>query len=160
MEELKKITMSLVFIIKDNKVLMGQKKRGFAQGTFNGFGGKQDPGETLVQTMIRETQEEVGLTPIDFEQVAKITFDAWYKGEHSLLNMNAFICTKYEGTITETEEMTFEWFDLDKIPYDKMLEDDKLWVPQVMEGKKLIGNVVFDKDLKMLSKDFKVVEKI
>ena len=160
MEELKKITMSLVFIIQDGKVLLGQKKRGFAKGTYNGFGGKQDPGETLIQTMIRETQEEIGVTPVEYEQVAKITFDAWYKGEHSLLNMNAFCCTKYEGTLAETEEMTFEWFKISEIPYDQMLEDDKLWVPQVMAGKKLVGNVVFDKDLKMLSKDFKEVDSI
>ena len=38
--------LSLVFVIdeKNEKVLLGRKKRGFGMGKWNGFGGKMDPG--------------------------------------------------------------------------------------------------------------------
>lgn len=44
MEQLKVLNTTLVLIRKDNKVLLAEKKRGFAKGTYNGIGGKQDPG--------------------------------------------------------------------------------------------------------------------
>ena len=112
------INTTLVLILKNGKVLLAQKKRGFAMGTFNGIGGKQDPGETIEQAMIRETQEEIGVTPTAFKQVGLIRFDTWYKGERVDLNLNIYTCTHFAGEIIETEEMIPEWFDMDKIPFD------------------------------------------
>ena len=80
--KLKILNTTLLLIFKDNKVLLGEKKRGFAKGTLNGIGGKQDPGETNEQAMVRETQEEIGVTPIDYRLIGEIFFDTWYKGEH------------------------------------------------------------------------------
>ena len=51
-----------------------------------------------------------------------------------------------EGDIIETEEMIPTWFDLDKIPFDKMLQDDLLWYEYFLADKKFIGKVKF-KDL-------------
>ena len=82
MEELRKINTTLVLILKNDKILLGEKKRGFAKGTINGIGGKPDPGETIEQAMIRETQEEIGVTPLSYELIGKINFNVWYKGEH------------------------------------------------------------------------------
>ena len=78
--KLKTLNTTLLLIFKDNKVLLGEKKRGFAKGTLNGIGGKQDPGETNEQAMVRETQEEIGVTPIDYRHIGEIYFDMWYKG--------------------------------------------------------------------------------
>lgn len=155
MENLKKINTTLVLIFDDkNKVLLAQKKRGFAQGTFNGIGGKQDPGESIEQAMIRETQEEIGVTPIDYKQVGLIKFDVWYKGERSDLNLNIFTCTKFEGKIVETEEMIPQWFETNKIPFDKMLPDDVMWFPIVLKGGYVIGSSKLEKDLKTCTNDF------
>ncbi|MEW5720741.1 MAG: DNA mismatch repair protein MutT, partial [Chloroflexota bacterium] len=38
---------TLVFLTRDNQILLGLKKRGFAQGKLNGFGGKIEAGETI-----------------------------------------------------------------------------------------------------------------
>ncbi len=35
-------------------MLLGEKKRGFGEGYFNGFGGKVEAGETVQQAAIRE----------------------------------------------------------------------------------------------------------
>ncbi len=158
MDNLKRINTTLTLFIKDNKILLGEKKRGFAKGTLNGIGGKQDPGETIEQAMIRECEEEIGAKPTDYTQVGKINFDLWYKGEHADMQMYIYTCHKYLGQIKETEEIIPHWFDINNPPYDRMLEDDLLWLPKVLEGKKVLGNVKFDKDMKMLHHDFKTVE--
>lgn len=42
------------FVVKDGKVLLGYKKRGFGVGKYNGFGGKVEPGELPRDAAIRE----------------------------------------------------------------------------------------------------------
>lgn len=158
MENLPKINTTLLLIIKDGKILLGEKKRGFAKGVLIGIGGKQDPGETMEQAMIRETQEEIGVTPKNYEQVAHIVFNTWYKGVHSLLNLNIYSASDYIGEIQETDEIIPGWYDLDSIPYERMLEDDKLWMVEVLKGKKIDGKVVFNENLVMQSHEFNEVE--
>lgn len=146
--EKKNINTTLILIMENNKILLARKKRGFAMGSYNGIGGKQDPGETIEQAMIRETQEEIGVTPIDYKQVGLIKFDMWYKGEPANLNLNIFTCTKFEGKICETEEMLPKWFDKGHIPFEQMLPDDVAWFPLVLDGNCVAGDVFLSKDLK------------
>lgn len=160
MEKLKNINATLTLFIKDGKILLGEKKRGFAKGTLNGIGGKQDPGETIEQAMVRECEEEIGAKPTNYAQVGKIKFDMWYKGEHSNMEMYIYKCFDFEGNIVETEEILPNWFDLNNIPFDRMLEDDLLWLPYVLEGKNVIGKVKFDQNMKMLYHNIKPVDKI
>lgn len=45
------------------EVLLGEKKRGFGMGKWNGFGGKVDPGDaSIVAAAAREIQEEANVT--------------------------------------------------------------------------------------------------
>lgn len=158
--KLRAINTTLLLIFKDNKVLLGEKKRGFAKGTLNGIGGKQDLGETNEQAMIRETQEEIGVTPIDYRHIGEIYFDMWYKGEHVNMNLNIYTCDKFAGKITETDEMKPGWYDIDKVPYDRMLQDDLLWMPMAIAGKKFKGNVVFNQDLVLQSHHFEETDEL
>lgn len=160
MEELKTIRATLALFVKGNKLLLGEKKRGFAKGTLNGIGGKQDPGETIDEAMIRECKEEIGAVPTKFEQVGRIDFDLWYKGEHPNMEMYIYKCFEFDGKIEETEEIIPAWFEIDKIPFDRMLADDLLWLPFVLKGEKVVGKVKFDKDMKMLYHNIKTLEEI
>lgn len=160
MENLKTIRTTLTLFIENGKILLGEKKRGFAKGTLNGIGGKQDPGETIEQAMIRECEEEIGAKPVEYSQVGRINFNLWYKGEHANMEMYIYKCFKYTGEIKETEEIIPNWFDLKNPPFERMLEDDLLWLPKVLDGKKIIGKVNFDQNMKMLYHNFKVVNQI
>ena len=52
--------LTLVLLRQENRVLLGMKKRGFGVGKWNGFGGKLEPGETVVEAAAREVREECG----------------------------------------------------------------------------------------------------
>lgn len=49
---------TLVFLRNDTHILLGLKKRGFGVNKWNGFGGKVEPNETIIDAAIRELQEE------------------------------------------------------------------------------------------------------
>ncbi|HAM37373.1 TPA: hypothetical protein DCP42_01480, partial [Patescibacteria group bacterium] len=61
---------TLCFLIRDDEILLAMKKRGFGKDRWNGVGGKPDGEETILETAIRETQEEIEVTPNDMEVVA------------------------------------------------------------------------------------------
>lgn len=135
-------------------ILLGMKKTKFGKGKYNGFGGGVEKGETLEQAVIRETFEEAGIQIKNPERMGKNLFQ-FDDGEQDHL-VHFFKSTEYTGIITETEEMTPEWFHIKDIPYEKMWEDDKYWLPLLLEGKKFKGIFHFDKDRKIY--DYKLNE--
>ena len=72
---MKKLQTTLLFLLKDKQILLAEKKRGFGVGKYNGIGGKLEPGETLTQTMIRETQEEIVVDVKPLPEINEIQMD-------------------------------------------------------------------------------------
>ena len=120
------------------------EKRGFGVGKYNGYGGKVKEGESVEQTALREFQEESELKAElkDLKKVGEFDFFFPHKPEFDQ-TVHTFLVTNYMGEPKETEEMAFEWFDIDKIPYYKMWDDDKYWLPKVLAGKILKARFVF-----------------
>ncbi|MES2631006.1 MAG: 8-oxo-dGTP diphosphatase [Patescibacteria group bacterium] len=137
-------TLSLLFLRRENEILLAMKKRGFGEGRWNGVGGKVEGDESVEQAMIRETQEEIGVTPTVYEKVGDIRFDEYFKGEPTLMHVHVFTCTEWSGEPTESEEMAPQWFKHKDIPYDKMWSDDPYWLPAVIEGKKISADFKLD----------------
>lgn len=138
---------TLCFIMRDGQILLIRKKRGLGAGKINGPGGRLEKGETSLMAAIRETQEEVGVTPTDLLQVGELFFQFLdgYK-----LHVAVFAASGCEGELCETEEATPMWTDIEKIPYHDMWEDDAYWLPLLLRRKKFCGRFVFDGD-KLLS---------
>ncbi len=137
-------TLCLVIGKGKNKILLGMKKRGFGQGKYNGFGGKVKENETIEQAALREFQEESELKT-DLGSLKKVAeMDFFFPHEPRFdQTVHTFLVEKWAGEPRETEEMAFEWFDMDKIPYSKMWDDDKYWLPKVIDGKILKAKFVF-----------------
>lgn len=139
---------TLCFLVKDNQILLAMKKRGFGKDKWNGVGGKPNPGEDIETTAIRETQEEIGVTPKSLKRVATLNF--FFPPDLAKKDWNqqvcVFLCDFWEGEPEESEEMKPEWFKFSDIPYKYMWVDDIHWLPKVLEGKKLTANFTFAED--------------
>lgn len=147
-----KMETTLCLLRKDDKILLAKKKRGFGEGKYNGVGGKLEPGETPEEAMIRETREEINVTPTKYEKIGTVEFDEYFKGEPVNLEFHLYVAYEWEGEPTESEEMAPKWFNVDEIPYDEMFRDDTYWLPLVLEGKKIKAYFKFDKEWNILEK--------
>lgn len=137
----------LSYIVKDNKILLINKKTGMGSGLVNGPGGHIELEETAIEAAYREFNEETGLTTKNLEYRGSLKFQ--FKDGVSMIGY-VYFSTEAEGTLKSSEETTPFWCDLDKIPYDKMWEDDELWLPRALNGDKFDGSFIFDGE-KMLS---------
>ncbi|XP_069784414.1 oxidized purine nucleoside triphosphate hydrolase [Narcine bancroftii] len=133
---------TLVMVVKQQQILLGMKKRGFGAGRWNGFGGKVQPGETIEEGAKRELFEESSLTVQSLEKIGQITFE--FVGETEVMDVHIFRTDSHQGEPVESEEMCPQWFDLDKIPFNKMWPDDILWFPLMLQKKKFKGYFKFE----------------
>ena len=131
-----------------NEVVM---RIGFAKDKYNGAGGKIEYAETPEEAMIRESQEEIDITPIDYEKVGTIKYDEYYKGKREKILVHVFISTKWNGEPKESEEMSPKWFNINNLPYEEMIGDDPYWLPIVLKGKKVNAFFKFDEDWKIVN---------
>jgi len=138
---------TLCFIVRDGEILLIRKKRGLGAGKVNGPGGRLEPGETLVECAIRESQEELGITPIEPEWRGELHFQFT---DGYALHCAVFTADDCEGEPYETDEAIPLWTPLDAIPFHEMWADDIHWLPGVIEGRNFRGYFDFDGE-KMLS---------
>ncbi len=140
---------NLCFIVKDGRVLLIRKKRGLGAGKINGPGGKLELGETALAAAIRETQEEIGVTPLEIEERGVLHFQ--FADGYSL-HCAVFLARDFSGEPIETVEATPMWFEIAAIPYQEMWADDRHWLPQMLTGGRFDAWFEFDGEV-MLSKD-------
>ncbi len=155
-----KLTLTLVFLRRDGQVLLAMKKRGFGVNRWNGVGGKIEKDETLDRALVRESREEIGVTPVHYEKSADIKFNEYFKGQPTVMHVHVYSCTKWEGKPTESEEMRPKWFDIDSVPYKDMWPDDPFWLPQVLAGDKVVANFTLDKNDKIISHEINTVKQL
>lgn len=65
---------TVVFLRKDDKVLLGYKKNGFGKGLYLGVGGKVENDETIEEAAVREIEEEIKVIALDLVKVAELKF--------------------------------------------------------------------------------------
>ncbi len=132
---------TLCFVIRRGEILLILKKRGLGAGKVNGPGGRVEPGETEHDCAVRETQEELGVTPrgLDVAGILHFQFTDGYK-----LQCMVFRAEDCEGDPVETDEAVPRWTRVDSVPYDEMWADDIRWLPGVIAGGRFLGYFEFD----------------
>ncbi|MCX6726196.1 MAG: 8-oxo-dGTP diphosphatase [Candidatus Shapirobacteria bacterium] len=146
---------TVVYLVKDNKVCMGMKKRGFGIGRWNGFGGKPKDKEMIEETAVRELLEESGVKADKENLIKRGKF--YYYQPNGDWQINVFILNIWEGEPAETEEMKPEWFEIEKLPLEQMWENDALWIGRVLKGERLTGTVWHDENDKVVKYELKEV---
>jgi ADP-ribose pyrophosphatase YjhB (NUDIX family) len=135
---------TLIFLLKDDQILLAMKKRGFGEGLWNGVGGKPNPNEPIDDAAVRECIEEINVKPIKFNEVATLDFYFTEAKSNWDQQVKVYLCSEWIGEPVETEEMRPAWYKITDIPYEDMWVDDKFWLPLVLDGKTLDATFHFD----------------
>jgi 8-oxo-dGTP diphosphatase len=140
---------TLVFIIKtDDKerryVLLGEKKTAeIGTGTLNGPGGKIEENEGEVECLLRETREEFEID-LDSSSLYHVANTLFLAGGMASFFVTVYLCTRYSGELVETDSMYKpEWYPIDTLPFERMLEADRHWVPRVLSGEKFSAQIYY-----------------
>jgi 8-oxo-dGTP pyrophosphatase MutT (NUDIX family) len=143
--------MTLCFLLKDDRILLAMKKRGFGEGKWNGYGGKPMIAETIIDAAIRETQEEIGVTPKQLKKVATLNFifPKLPKFQDWDQQVVVFFIEDWEGEPRENEEMSPQWFSVHELPFSRMWPDDIYWLPKVLQGNSIKGEFHFNRELQL-----------
>lgn len=134
---------TLCFVVRDDEVLLIKKKRGLGKGKINGPGGRIDPGETPLQCAIREVEEELCVTPVDISFCGRLNFQFV---DGLALRCHVFRADDCRGTVRETDEAVPMWTAVEQIPFEKMWQDDRLWIPLMLDRTRFEGRFLFDDD--------------
>ncbi len=135
-------TGTLIYVFKDNKILLGSKKYGKAKGKLNGYGGKIEITDGSVEkAALRELKEETGLEVKKIEVHAVLNM-SW--GEDQGARIFVFRAYELRNNPKESNEMTVGWFDIDSVPKESMWESDRYWFDLVLQDRKFKADLIFD----------------
>ncbi|MGE5576677.1 MAG: NUDIX hydrolase [Syntrophothermus sp.] len=115
---------TICFLEDENKgkVLLLQRNKEPFRGLWTALGGKVDPGEDPVQTIIREMREEAGLQ-IQDPWLRGITIEEGPPAYNWVLFV--FRCSKYTGTPGQCDEGLLAWVEKASLPEIEMHEVDR-----------------------------------
>ena len=101
-----------------------KKKNDVNQDKWIGVGGKFEDKESPEECLLREVQEETGLTLTDYRFRGIVTFasDGW-ETEY----MHLYTATGYEGTMKECDEGNLEWVKKSEVQNLPIWEGDKIF---------------------------------
>ena len=135
------IRATLMFIREGDDILLIRKLRGIGAGKINAPGGKIDPGESPLEAAVRETREELHVTPVDPSKMGELSFAM---SDIPDIFVHVFLARGCEGEPKETEEAVPLWTHCRRIPYELMWEDDQHWLPRMLDGEKFRGRFYFE----------------
>lgn len=137
------IRANLLFVVRGGEVLLIRKKRGIGAGKINGPGGKIDPGESAVDSALREVEEELLIRVSDPVEMGELSFQFT---DGMAMHVVVFRASHFTGTPTETDEAIPLWFPIENIPFEEMWEDDRHWLRQMIAGQRFRAWFAFDDD--------------
>jgi len=102
------LVVACAFVDADGRVLLAQRPQGKPMaGLWEFPGGKVEAGETPEQTLVRETEEELGVV-VRPACLAPLTFASHAYADFHLL-MPLYVCRRWEGTPIAQEGQTLAW---------------------------------------------------
>ncbi|MDD2657809.1 MAG: NUDIX domain-containing protein [Candidatus Pacebacteria bacterium] len=134
---------TLGIVLREGKVLLGEKKKGeIGTGKLSGPGGKLDLGETIPECLARETREELAfeLDVASLELVAVINFFAAGVVDFCVY---VYLTETFFGEPQETADMIPGWYPIEDLPFDRMFDSDIHWFVKAACGEKFRADVYY-----------------
>ncbi|HEV2412641.1 MAG TPA: NUDIX domain-containing protein [Candidatus Saccharimonadales bacterium] len=142
---------SLTIVRKNGRILLGRKTRGFGMGRLVAPGGKDEYElafgmnfwDALRENARSELSQETGLDLVtsSFRWVGNLNLTD-SEDETSTVTLFVVDCppskeTRDEDSREDPELVDLEWFQEDQIPYDRMPDDYRFWLPYILSGERV-----------------------
>ncbi|MFT3939514.1 (deoxy)nucleoside triphosphate pyrophosphohydrolase [Rhodopseudomonas sp.] len=126
------LVVAVALIDADNRVLIAQRPKHKQLGGLWEFpGGKLDPGERPEAALIRELDEELGIT-VKEACLAPLTFASHAYEDFHLL-MPLYVCRRWEGLAMPREGQELAWVRANKLRDYPMPPADLPLIPPLIE---------------------------
>lgn len=132
-----------VVAFKENTVLLVREgeQSGHVTGVYNTPAGRIDEGETPIHAAAREFNEETGLTTNeqDLIELPKKYEASIPRKDGSIRHFyhTVFICKRFQGDLTASDETRPEWVPLDEVKNKKLLPNIE---DMIAQGKRYLEN--------------------
>jgi 8-oxo-dGTP diphosphatase len=139
------------YLTRGNKVLLGLRKKvsfGLGENLVAGIGGKIEADETADQALVREVEEEIGVTPTTYREVGNVTF-LWTNKPKWNQKVTIYLVDEWTGEPQETDAIKPIWVNRNELPESQMWEDNLYWVPMVLEGKQIDATFLYNDEQKI-----------
>ncbi len=154
------LRMTLCEVVKGKMLLLKKANRGISKGKWNGLGGKIESGESEKENAVREIEEESGLRAKRLERRGTIYFSKGSRGNR-LGRISLFVCNNFSGQLKAGSEGELKWFDTGNLPYDRMWDDDRYWMPLLMRGYAFEAEFIYDKKMeKVIALSIRKIRKV
>ena len=141
----------ICYIRRGDEFLLLLKASGkFGGGFWNAPGGKIKDGESPQDAARREVLEETGLSVGAIENIGYLEFFFGPEKTRPDWTAEVFLTAEFAGELRESDEGRLEWISKENLPMDQMWQDDKYWLPLLIEGRKFRGRFEFSGDSKEL----------
>jgi 8-oxo-dGTP diphosphatase len=126
------VVVACALVDADKRVLIAQRPEGKTlAGLWEFPGGKVEPGERPEATLIRELQEEIGIT-VKEACLAPLTFASHAYEDFHLL-MPLYICRRWDGEVVAREGQNLAWVRANKLRDYKMPPADIPLIPHLID---------------------------
>lgn len=150
----------ICYLRRGDELLLLLKASGrFGGGFWNGPGGKINSGESPEETARREVLEETGLQIGNLSKIGHLEFFFGAGKSRPDWTAEVFVTSDFGGELRESAEGRLQWFSKDNLPLNQMWQDDRYWLPSMVEGKRFQGRFKFSEDSKVLiSHEIEILE--
>ena len=133
------LVVACALLDQDGRVLIAQRPEGKAlAGLWEFPGGKVEMGEAPEATLIRELQEELGIT-VKEPCLAPLTFASFAYPYFHLL-MPLYVCRRWEGVVIAREHQALKWVRPNELRQFPMPPADEPLIPALID---LVGERPF-----------------
>jgi 8-oxo-dGTP diphosphatase len=126
------LVVACALIDTDNRILVTQRPEGKAlAGLWEFPGGKLEAGERPEPALIRELDEELGIT-VKEDCLAPLTFASYAYPDFHLL-MPLYICRRWQGVVASREGQALKWVRPGKLRDLAMPPADEPLIPHLLD---------------------------
>ena len=148
-------------IFCDGKILLLKRanNKSVDPGLYAGIGGKVEPHESFYDALIREIEEETGLTEFESIKPYSVTQHPYPPSDSEWVNIYFIVKIKNQTEIKPTEDGTFHWVNLKDTKDLPMPDDIKSYIEILSTNPDAFMLGFFDHDStgKLTKKDIKVL---